>query len=174
VYWFTGLSGAGKTTIGHLFASKLRAHHDAVVFLDGDELRQVFGSDLGHSPEDRLKSAMRNARLCKMLSEQGINVVCATISMFRECHNWNRAHIRSYREIWLRASMEVLMTRDRNHLYSRAMRGELSHVVGVDIPADEPFDADIVIENDGSVPPEEIVDQLMHQAVRADRGAKSR
>ena len=96
VFWFTGLSGAGKTTIGRLFFGLLRERNPAVVFLDGDILREVFGNDLGHSREERLKSAMRNSRLCKMLSDQGIDVVCATISLFRECQEWNRAHIPGY------------------------------------------------------------------------------
>ena len=64
VYWLTGLSGAGKTTIGRLWYEKLREAGEAAVFLDGDELRQVFGDDLGFSESDRRKSAMRNARRC--------------------------------------------------------------------------------------------------------------
>ena len=79
VYWITGLSGAGKTTIGKIFFNKLKKNDPATVFLDGDTLRQVFGDDLGYSETDRRKCAMRYSRLCKFLSEQGITIVICTI-----------------------------------------------------------------------------------------------
>jgi cytidine diphosphoramidate kinase len=151
VYWFTGLSGAGKTTIGRLFYERLRQHHRHVVFLDGDVLREVFGNDLGHSLDQRMQSAMRNSRLCKMLSDQGIDVVCATISMFHECRRWNRQHIPAYREIYIRVPKAVLIERDQKQLYSRAMRGEIQNVMGVDLDIEEPECPDLVIDNDGSI-----------------------
>jgi adenylylsulfate kinase len=155
VYWITGLSGAGKTTIGRLVFDELRRRTPAAVFLDGDILREVFGNDLGHSRADRLQSAMRNARLCRMLAEQGIDVVCATISLFRECQEWNRAHIARYFEVYLRVPMEVLVRRDQKQLYSRALRGEITDVIGVDLPVEEPQRPDLVIDNDGTRPPGE-------------------
>ena len=89
VYWITGLSGAGKTTIGKLFYEKLKEQHSNTVFFDGDTLRRVFGDDLGYTEEERRKCAMRYSRLCAMLQEQDINVVCCTISMFDEIRDWN-------------------------------------------------------------------------------------
>ena len=76
VYWLTGLSGAGKTTIGRILYKRLCEKRDGVVFLDGDDLRAVFGNDLGYTAQDRKKSAMRNARLCGLLAGQGLVVVC--------------------------------------------------------------------------------------------------
>ncbi len=166
VFWFTGLSGAGKTTIGRLFFGLLRARNAAAVLLDGDILREVFGSDLGHSREDRLKSAMRNSRLCKTLSDQGIDVVCATISLFRECQEWNRAHLPGYHEIYLRVPMKVLLERDQKQLYSQALRGEVKDVMGVDLPVDEPVRPEFIIENDGSQPPEWIAEMLFEKLGR--------
>ena len=142
--------------MGRLFFAMIRGRKEASVFLDGDILREVFANDLGHSREERFKSAMRNSRLCKMLSDQGIDVVCATISLFRECQDWNRANIPGYREIYLRVPMSVLVERDQKQLYSRAMRGEASDVMGVDLPIDEPSAPDLVVENDGDRPPESI------------------
>lgn len=166
VFWFTGLSGAGKTTLGRLFHARLRADGVAAVFLDGDILREIFGNDLGHSREERLRSAMRNARLCKMLADQGIDVVCATISLFRECQQWNRRNIRDYREIYLRVPMAVLASRDPKQLYSRAARGEIKDVVGIDVAADEPLAPEATVENDGSRSPADIAAALYETLAR--------
>src|ERR1035441_5770823 len=78
VFWITGLSAAGKTSIGRALSAHLRASGRPVTFLDGDTLRTVVSNDLGYSEEDRRSAAMRNAMLCRMLAEQGHDVVCAT------------------------------------------------------------------------------------------------
>ena len=96
VYWITGLSGAGKTTIGKKLYERLKEKNCNIVFLDGDILREVFGGDLGYSREERVKCAMRYARLCKMLVEQGLDVICCTISMFDSVREWNRKNIKGY------------------------------------------------------------------------------
>ena len=160
VYWFTGLSGAGKTTLGRLFYETLKKSKDDVIFLDGDELRQTIAADLGHGPEDRKKSAMRNSRLCKQLADQGFDVVCSTISLWHECQEWNRGHIRSYKEIYVRAPIPVLTARDSKKIYSRAASAELKNVWGVDLEPEEPKNPDLVIDNDGSKNPGEIVNRL--------------
>lgn len=160
VYWITGLSGAGKTTIGNLLYRKLKEKKKNVVFLDGDILREIFGGDLGYSVEDRKKSAMRNSRICKALSDQGINVVCATISMFDECRNWNRINIKSYKEIYIKVPIEILIKRNQKGLYSKALNGEIENVMGIDIEFEEPKNPDLVILNDGSVEPQGLVDLI--------------
>src|SRR5580658_10619623 len=93
VFWITGLSGAGKTTLGRELSSRLRVIGHPTVFLDGDALRSAIAEDLGHSADDRRRSAMRNARLCQLLAGQGADVVCATISLFHEVQRWNRENI---------------------------------------------------------------------------------
>lgn len=157
LYWVTGLSGAGKTTVSKALYNKLKSKKDNVVFLDGDILRDVFGNDLGYTKEDRLKSAMRNSRLCKMLSEQGIDVICATISMFDDVRKYNRDNILGYKEIYLSVSLEVLKERNQKKLYSNG-----SNVVGMDIEFEEPKCPDIVIENDGSISIEEIINKILN------------
>lgn len=160
VYWFTGLSGAGKSTLAAMFCDRLRRTGQTVVLLDGDRLRDVFGGDLGHTLEERRASALRNSRLCQLLAEQGIDVVCATISLFHQCQAWNRTNLARYREIHVRASMETLERRDHKQIYARARRGQLRNVIGIDLPAEEPRDPDIVIDNDGERPLAEIIDTL--------------
>ena len=158
VFWLTGLSGAGKTTVGKLLYERLKKEKSNVIFLDGDTLREVFGNDLGYSLEERRKSAMRNARLCKMLSDQGQIVICCTISMFDAVRNWNREHIDNYKEIYLQVPMPVLKARNQKGLYTD---DSPSDVVGFGVNMEEPKNPDILIVNDGTFPPEYIAKEII-------------
>ncbi len=169
VFWITGLAGAGKSAVGRGIHERMRARGQTTVLLDGDDLRQAIAPDLGFSRAERMESGWRNGRLCRLLAAQGVDVVCATISMFRECHEWNRAHLPRYFEIYLRVPMEVLIERDQKGLYSRALAGEVSNVSGLDVGVDEPAASDAVIDNDGSRALDAIVDDVMERIGRWDR-----
>lgn len=160
VYWVTGLSGAGKTTIGTLLCNALRQTRQ-VILLDGDALRTIYGDDSGYSRRDRQRVAMRNARMCYFLAQQGVDVVCCTISMFHAVHAWNRAHIQRYREIYLSVSPEVLYQRDQKGLYSGVQNGKLQNVMGVDLEFEAPLHPDLTIENNGDRPPEQVLQTLL-------------
>ena len=155
VYFFTGLSGAGKTTLGGLFFRRLKNTKPNVVYLDGDEIRPVFGEDSGYTQEDRLRWAGRIFRACKMLSDQGIDVICCSIAMSESVREWNRKNIENYKEIYIKVKKETLLARNQKGLYTSG-----HHVVGVDLPFDEPKHPDLVIENDGGQTPLELVEQI--------------
>ena len=161
VYWITGLSGAGKTTIGKRLYSRLKSLKPNVVFLDGDILRNVFGNQLGHSLEDRKKLAMSYSRLCKMLSEQDVDVVCATISLFKEVHDFNRKNIKNYYEIFIECEMQELKKRDQKGIYSKALIGEMDNVIGINISYDKPDKCDLVIDNTTKDSLNEKVEQII-------------
>ncbi len=160
VYWFTGLSGAGKTTVGSLFCQLLRERKKNVVYLDGDVLREVFSGSHGHTSEKRKNLAMHYSRLCRMLADQGMDVVIATISMYHDVRQWNRENIEHYQEIYLKVPMEVLLKRDQKGLYSRAIRGEIKNIIGLDIEMEEPKCPDHIIVNNGRTSPTEITEAL--------------
>lgn len=161
VYWITGLSGAGKTTIGKIFYERLKAGHPGTVFLDGDRMRRVFGDDLGYTREERIKCAMRYSRLCAMLEEQGLYVICCTISMFDCVREWNRKNIRNYREIYVKVSMETLIKRDQKGLYSGTTKEKEKDVAGVHVDVEEPKNPDLILLNDGDKEPEEQVEKMV-------------
>ena len=161
VYWITGLSGAGKTTIGKLFYDYLKEQYPNTVFFDGDTLRKVFGDDLGYTEEERRKCAMRYARLCAMLEEQGMNVVCCTISMFDSVRQWNRKNIHNYREIYVRVSMDTLRARDQKGLYSGITSETEKDVAGIHFQVETPKNPDLILDNDGETTPEEQVERIV-------------
>ena len=157
VYFFTGLAGAGKTTIGGLFYRRMKAKRNDVVLLDGDQIR-VMADDgkSDYSTEARRKGAFHNFMMCKMLADQGIDVVLCSISMYNDCRAWAREHIENYKEIYIKVTRETLYRRDQKGLYSSGAK----NVVGVDLPCEEPEHPDVVIQNDGQETPEEIVARL--------------
>lgn len=155
VYFFTGLAGAGKTTIGGLFYRQLREKKPNVFLADGDQVRSIFGRS-GYSTEARKDAARRGFRLWRELAEQGIDVVVCSIAMYDEIRSWNRENIENYKEIYIKVSRETLYRRDQKGLYSTGRK----EVVGVDLPYDEPQNADVVVQNDGTESPKEIVDRL--------------
>jgi len=168
VFWITGLSGAGKTTLGRELWNRLRATGREAIFLDGDDLRGVIAEDLGHDQDNRRRSAMRNARLCRLLAAQGKDVVCATISMFHEVQRWNRENIPGYREIYLRVPLDELRRRDSKGIYASVQSGQARDVVGIDVPAEAPEAPDLVLDNHGTLDVPTAVDRILAVCASGD------
>ena len=155
VYFFTGLSGAGKTTIGGLFYRRLKAVKPNVVLMDGDQTRPVFNEEVGYSDSDRLKGSYRFFRVARMLADQGIDVVACAICMHAPVRAWNRENLEQYKEIYIKVTRETLYRRDQKGLYSAG-----KNVMGVDLPFDEPQTPDMIVENDGEETPEVLVERV--------------
>lgn len=165
LYWITGLSGAGKTTIGNRLYYELKKEQENVVFLDGDILKTIFDNSPGYSKEDRINRAYKYAKLCKSLTEQGLNVVCCTIAMFEEVRIYNRKNNRGYVEVFLDTPMETLLSRDQKGIYSDYMAGKTKNICGKDIEVEFPKNPDIVIVNDDSNNLEDSVMKILDYTV---------
>ena len=140
VYWITGFSNSGKTTIGTALYYELKKSRNNVIILDGDLIKEVTsGTELvGYENSDRMIRARRYSQMSKLLADQGVWVIVCAIAMFDEVRRWNRENIKGYVEIFLDTPDEVLKARDRKGLY------KAEH--GVEIPKNP----DIVFSNDGT------------------------
>ena len=158
VYWITGLEGSGKTTLGNALYYKMKKQ-TPVVLLDGEIMKNIVGGDtLGYTKADRLARARRYSLMCKMLSDQGINVIICTISMFDEVRVWNRDNFAHYIEIFLDVSMEVLKKRDKKGLYLNTNAQD--ELPGLHYEAEFPKNPDIILNTDGSISIQECVEKI--------------
>lgn len=171
VIWITGLAGAGKTTVARLVRDRLRLSGAAAILLDGDTLREIFGQTSSFDRASRLALASQYGRLCRELSLQGFDVICATISMFDAVRAWNRASMPRYFEVYLRVPPSELRRRDQKGLYSQTAANAAGAVVGLDQEFEEPKLADVVIDHHGDTTPaaaaDAIVDRLKQAALLA-------
>ena len=163
VVWITGLSAAGKTTLGEELSNEIRKLNLPVIFLDGDVLRSILGEITTHSREDRLRLAFIYARLCENLSSQKIFVVIATVALFAEIHKWNRNNLENYLEIYLDVPLHELRRRDPKGIYQRFDKGEATNVAGLDLEVDFPNSPHLHFKFEDGLNPMEMVEAIMHQ-----------
>lgn len=160
IYWITGLPGAGKSTLAQQWLAELKTQGRAAVLLDGDQLRAALGRTGQYAPEQRLELALTYGRLCQLFAEQGLDVVCATVSLFHRVQQWNRKHLPHYTEIVLQASAEVLAQRDQKQLYSRAAQGTGQQIMGHDLTPEWPQQPEVVLQIDLQSTPESVFTAL--------------
>jgi adenylyl-sulfate kinase len=146
--WFTGLSGAGKTALALIVEDELRARGLKVERLDGDIVRRHLTRDLGFSKEDRDKNIERVTFVAKLLTRNGVAVLCSFISPYRDVRAESRAEIGNFVEVYCKCPLEVLIQRDVKGLYKKALAGEISNFTGVSDPYEEPLSPEVVCETD--------------------------
>lgn len=145
--WFTGLSGAGKTALAKELEPILRQRGLKVERLDGDIVREGLTRDLGFSKEDRDKNIERVTFVAKLLTRNGVAVLCSFISPYIERRNLTRQEIGNFVECYVECSLEVLISRDVKGLYKKALAGEIPNFTGVSDPYEPPPNPEIAVDS---------------------------
>jgi bifunctional enzyme CysN/CysC len=148
VIWFTGLSGAGKSTIANLVEKKLQASGKHCYLLDGDNLRHGLNKDLGFTEGDRVENIRRVAEISRLMIDAGLIVLTAFISPFRAERDMARGLLEEgeFVEVFVDTPLDVAEGRDVKGLYRKARRGELSNFTGIDSPYEAPESPELVID----------------------------
>lgn len=150
--WFTGLSGAGKSTVARLVDQELRARGVPTEVLDGDEVRTHLSKGLGFSREDRDANILRIAYVAKLLTRHNVAVITAAISPYRDARDAARRDIGHFVEVYVRCPLAVCVARDVKGLYRKALTGEIERFTGVSDPYEEPLRPDLLLETHRETP----------------------
>jgi len=146
--WFTGLPCSGKTAVADKVAEVLREHGLKVERLDGDIVRKSLTRDLGYSKEDRNENIRRVTFVAKLLTRNGVAVLTAFISPYREIRERARREIGNFIEVYVKCPVEVCIERDTKGMYKKALKGEIKEFTGVSDPYEEPLNPEILLETD--------------------------
>ena len=145
--WFTGLSGAGKSTIAEMLYHELQARNLKVEILDGDVARQNLSKGLGFSKEDRDTNILRIGFVAEILTRNGVATICCPISPYREARDKVREMIGEFVEVYVHATVEEIAEhRDPKGLYKKALAGEIKNFTGVDDPYEPPENPELVVD----------------------------
>jgi adenylylsulfate kinase len=155
--WFTGLSGAGKSTIAELVGSELESRGRLVEYLDGDVVRTHLSKGLGFSKEDRDTNIERIGWVASRLTRHGGAVLVSAISPYEEARQKARALVQEFGrfvEVFVDASVEACAERDTKGLYAKAFAGEIKEFTGVSDPYERPLRPDLVLQTEDESPEE--------------------
>jgi adenylylsulfate kinase len=173
--WFTGLSGAGKTTISGHLEQQLRERGSKLEILDGDIVRENLSKGLGFSKEDRDINIRRIAFVADLLSRNGVPVITAAISPYREIREEARNLMGPrFIEVYIEASVEACAERDVKGLYKKAFAGEIKEFTGVSDPYEAPENAEVVCHTEQESPEEsaqKLIDYLEERELIPEREA---
>jgi adenylylsulfate kinase len=145
--WFTGLSGAGKSTVAEMLYHEFQARRMKTEILDGDVVRQNLSKGLGFSKEDRDTNVLRIGFVAELLTRNGVATICCPISPYRETRDQVRAMIGEFVEVYVHATLDELsQNRDPKGLYKKALAGEIKGFTGVDDPYEAPERPELVLD----------------------------
>jgi len=163
--WFTGMSGAGKSTISNLLEARLRSLGAQVEVLDGDVVRTHLSKGLGFSKEDRDINIRRIGFVCELLSRHGVIAIAAAISPYRSVREEVRARIPNFVEVYVECPVEVLANRDVKGLYKKALAGEIAQFTGITDPYEPPANPEVTV-NSSTQTPEESLERIWDKLER--------
>jgi bifunctional enzyme CysN/CysC len=162
VVWFTGLSGAGKSTIANRVEKRLVAMQRHTYLLDGDNVRHGLNRDLGFTDADRVENIRRIGEVAKLMVDAGLIVICSFISPFRAERRFARGLVAEgeFIEVYVDTPLETAERRDPKGLYKKARRGELKNFTGIDSPYEPPEHAELRVHA-GETSPDQAAEQVI-------------
>jgi adenylylsulfate kinase len=155
--WFTGLSGAGKSTIAEMLYHEFQARGMKTEILDGDVVRQNLSKGLGFSKEDRDTNILRIGFVAELLTRNGVATICCPISPYRQTRDQVREMVGAFVEVYVHATIEELaQNRDPKGLYKKALAGQITGFTGVDDPYEAPEHPELVLDTMVETPEESL------------------
>lgn len=142
LFWITGLSGSGKTTIAEKIENNISKKYGPTITISGDDLRKKLNFNK-FSRKHRLSYALSYGKFCKYLTDSNINVIFSTVSLFHKVRKWNRDHINNYVEIYIESNIQELIKRKKKFFY----KGNYKNIVGKNLKAEFPKSPDVIIKN---------------------------
>ncbi|MEU8953141.1 adenylyl-sulfate kinase [Streptomyces sp. NPDC048518] len=164
VIWVTGLAESGKTTVSEALVAQIRRIGVKPVHLDGNIMREAIGETRSFDRASRRKMAYTYARLGRMLAAQGQLVICSTISLFHDVHEWNRKNIDRYFEVFLDVPLRELKRRDSKGVYRESNDAE---IVGIGVTPEFPVNPDLEIANHSDIHPEAAASRILSACTSA-------
>ena len=172
IVWFTGLSGAGKSTVANIVEQRLHARGHHTTLLDGDNVRHGLNRDLGFTEADRVENIRRVGEVAKLMVESGLIVLCSFISPYRAERDMVRGLVEpgEFMEVFVDTPIEDCMARDPKGLYAKARAGALKNFTGVDAPYEPPENPEVHLLTIGRSPEQladDVLDALLSRQVVA-------
>ena len=156
LFWITGLSGSGKTTIAEKIKIQISKKYGPTLTLSGDDLRKIFSFNK-FSKKQRLNYALSYSKFCKHIIDKNINLIFSTVSLFYKVRKWNRNNINNYVEIYIKSDIQEIIKKKNKFFY----RGNYINIVGKNLKAEFPKSPDIIIVNKFTKPLNKLSDELL-------------
>ena len=155
LFWITGLSGAGKTSISNKIYHRIKSKYGPTLYINGDELRKIF--DLkSYDNSDRKKGGMKYSKFFKKITDQNINVLFAGMALFDEIRIWNRINVENYLEIYIKTNLKKIINKRYTKVYKKKTK-----LVGIDITPEFPKKPNIIINNNFNKSIEKLSNELI-------------
>tara|TARA_B110000971_G_scaffold138330_1_gene141465 strand:- start:531 stop:1052 length:522 start_codon:yes stop_codon:yes gene_type:complete len=155
LFWVTGLSGAGKTSISNKIYQRIKGTYGKTFYINGDEMRKIF--DLkSYDNSDRKKGGIKYSKLFKKITDQNINVLFAGMALFDDVRKWNRINVKNYLEIYIKTSLKNIIKKKYTKIYKKKTK-----LVGIDIRPEFPKKPDIIINNNFNKSIENLSNELI-------------
>ncbi len=160
VFWITGLPGSGKTSIGKKLKKTIQEKYGKTILFSGDDLRKI-SNFKSYNAKERYEYAKSYSKLVKFISNQNINVIIATVSLFDKIHIWNRKNITNYCEIFIKSKTQEIIKNKKKKLYFKFKK----NLVGIDIKPKFPNNSEIKITNNLKSPIEKLSKSILKQII---------